>query len=348
MQILLRAVFHLFALREENIDCVAVAIDSDTGIEAEALVALLRPWRPWLHITDITVTNTSQESDWLDIAAFNGAQAVAIITERPAFARPLEDASREHGLRVLGSDYPSTPDRTTALFHEMSHHHFELGGLNEWNGHDSLNGSRMLRLISAAHCLTQFPEHIIDDLRDRYAALGRPLEALDIGSGPISRLRWGALEGLLHIVGIDPLLDIYEILLVHHGLDGLPSIKVDRAIAADAESLDRHVAAGSADFAYCCNALDHVVHPPTAVAQIASALRPGALFVLKFATREGSRQKWQHLHQFDLFLDTGCEELMCRWRDGHVDTLVPKDIPLAVRRVVTAGDDFTEVVLQHD
>jgi SAM-dependent methyltransferase len=186
-----------------------------------------------------------------------------------------------------------------------------------------------------------------DELRAGSQKLGRPLESLDIGSGPISRLRWGALQGLLHVTGVDPLIDIYDIIM-NHGVDRLPAIRVDRAINTDAENLNSHVAVGSIDFAFCCNALDHVVDPPAVVAQLARALRPGAPFALEFATREGLRQAWQQLHKFDLFLDAERSKIMCQWHDGRVDGLVPKDASLVLDRVVMADDDYTIVVLRHD
>ena len=38
----------------------------------------------------------------------------------------------------------------------------------------------------------------------------------------LSWLRWGTLEGLLNVTGIDPLIEVYEIILARHGLLGLP------------------------------------------------------------------------------------------------------------------------------
>lgn len=347
MQVLLRAAFHLLSLRDGDDTRVAVVVDSDTGIRADTLMKLLHPWRSWLEITDLLVTSSPPDS-WLDSAIASGAQAVSIVSERSEFAFPLEAAITRRGLRVLGSDYPADTGHTAALFHEMAHHHFELGGLNEWNDSPVLHSRHVLQHISAANCITHFPQYTIDELRARCAALRRPLEALDIGSGSISRLRWGALEGLLHVTGVDPLLDIYVLLLTHHGLDRSPSITVDRAISVGAEHLDRHVAADSFDFAYCCNALDHVEDPPTVITQIAHALRPGGSFALEFATREGSRQEWRQLHQFDLFLDADRGELMCQWRDGRLDTLVPPGTLLTLDRVIVANDECTVVVLLHE
>jgi SAM-dependent methyltransferase len=229
----------------------------------------------------------------------------------------------------------------------MSHHHFEMGGFNEWDGKAAQYSPFILQQISAANCIRHFPRYMMDELRACRALKGQPIDALDVGCGPISHLRWGALDGVLHVTGVDPLLDIYDLLLVHHGLDGLPSIRVDRAITAGAERLDDYVAAGSIDFAYCCNALDHVEDPLAVVAALGRALRPGACLALEFATREGSRQEWRQLHQFDLFVSDERGTLMCQWQDGRLRALIPDGTPLRLERVETATDDYTAVVLRH-
>jgi SAM-dependent methyltransferase len=347
MQVLLRAVFHLFRLRSHKIGCVAVLVDSESGVSVHAVADLLRPWRSSLKIADILVVDAWPGESWLDVVVGNGAEAVSVISERSEFVRSLEAAAAQRGLWVASSDYPTDDGEATAFFHEMAHHLFELGGLNEWSGGPTNHAHHMLQHLSIANCITHFPQYTSDEIRLRCAALGRPLEALDIGCGSISRLRWGALQGLLRITGADPLLDIYNLILIHHGLDGLPFITVDRAISAGGEQLDDHVAANSYDFAYCCNALDHVKDPPTVMAQVARALRPGARFALEFATREGSRQQWQQLHQFDLFFESDSSQLMCQWRDGRLETLVPDDVELVIDRVIMATDEYTAVILEH-
>lgn len=293
------------------------------------------------------VTSTEPSDAWVAMAAANGVNTISIVSERVEFTSSLEDIVQRHGLNVSGSAYPDDTGRNNGLFHEMAHHHTELGGLNEWDGATAQYSPQVLKHISAANCVVYFPQYISDELHASRQKLGRPLDALDVGSGPISRLRWGALQGLLHVTGVDPLLDIYDVILRHHGLDRLPAIRVDRAVNANAENLDRHVAAGSIDFAFSCNALDHALNPPAVIGQLARALRPGALFALEFATREGSRQGWQQLHKFDLFLDTSRSELMCQWSDGRLDTLIPTDAPLALDRVVLAVDDYTVVLLRR-
>jgi SAM-dependent methyltransferase len=348
MQVLLRAAFHLSRLRDGDVlPRVAIVVDSATGICADAVASLLRPWHSWMDVTDILVVNTDPGEAWLPIAAASGVNTVSIISERTEFISPLEDVVQRHGLNVLDSAYPDDSGRTSGLFHEMAHHHYELGGQNEWDNAVVKYAPHILRHISAANCILYFPPYVLDELRADHQKLGRPLEALDVGCGPISRLRWGALQDLLHVTGVDPLLDIYDVILTHHGLDRLPAIRVDRAINDNAENLDRHVAAGSVDFAFSCNALDHAEDPPAVIGQLASALRPGALFALEFATREGSRQSWQQLHQFDLFLDTERREVMCEWRDGPRVTLVPEDAPFILDRVVVDEGDYTVVVLRR-
>lgn len=346
MQVLLRAVFHLFNLRSQKIGRVAILVDSETGVNVDVVATLLRPWRSFLEIADILVMDAGPGESWLDAVVGSGAEAVSIISERPEFGRSLEAIAAQRGLSVARSDYPTDDGEITAFFHEMAHHHFELGGLNEWSGGPTDHAHHVLQHLSAANCIAHFPQYTIDETRSRCAALGRPLEALDVGCGSISRLRWGALQGLLRITGADPLLDIYDVILSHHGLDGLPFISVDRAISVGGEHLDHYVAANSYDFAYCCNALDHVKDPPTVMAQVARALRPGARFALEFATREGSRQQWQQLHQFDLFFDNDSSRLMCQRRDGRLEALVPDDVELGIERVIMATDEYTAVVLE--
>lgn len=324
-----------------------MVVDSDTGIDVETIVTVLGPWRTWLQVTDIIVTNTSPDDRWLERVGSTGAEAVFLITEQPEFGSELKSAAEELGLLFAGSYYPTDGDHLAAFFHEMSHHHFELGGLNEWTNEGSLHGPSVLQHLSVANSISHFPAYTVDELCARRAAAGRRLDALDIGCGAISRLRWGAVRGLVHVTGIDPLLSLYQVILAYHGLDRLPFIEVNRAIAAGAENLHCHVADGSIDFAYCCNALDHVEDPPLVIERLAGVLRPGALFALEFATREGSRQGWQQLHQFDLFLDGDSREIMCERHDGRIDRLIPEGVELWVKNVVWSTDDHTAVVLQR-
>lgn len=345
MQVLLRTAFHLSRLRGTDGLRVVVLVDKETGVRADTVASSLRPWRTWLDVTEILVSADPPADSWVRAVAEGGAQVVAMVSERQPFVKPIAEAATVSGLRTVYSGYETGGPHDAALFHEMAHHHYELGGLNEWDGAPVQYAIPVLQNLSAVNCIRHFPAYMIERLRSQRAQLGRPVEALDVGSGSISRLRWGALQGLIHITGVDPLLELYDLVLAHHGLDQLPSIRVDRAISANAENLERHVAADSFEFAYCCNALDHVQDPAAVVAQIARALRPGGVFALQFATREGSRQGWRQLHRFDLFLDPEGGQLICERPDGRRSPLVSESADLQIAEVVLANDDYTVAVL---
>jgi SAM-dependent methyltransferase len=346
MQAMLRAAFRISRLRGEGMTRVALAVDSETGADAAGIAHFLEPWRHWLRITDLTVSPEPPGEDWAAGSA-GRAETLVVVTDRPDYRDAVATAGKLHGASVLDSDYPSESDPDTGLFHEVLHHQYELGGLNEFDGGLPSHSAHVLQHISTANSRYLFPQYMIEELRARFAAQGsRPLEAIDVGSGSISRLRWGALQGLLRVTGVDALLDFYEITLRHHGLDALPAVKVDRAISAPAEQIGRHLTPGSFDFAFCCNALDHVEDPPTVVSELAEALRPDACFALEFATREGTRQEWRDLHRFDLFLDER-NEVTCEWRNGRRARLISAETPLSLDRVVRSDEVDTVVVLRR-
>jgi SAM-dependent methyltransferase len=220
---------------------------------------------------------------------------------------------------------------------EIAHHDFEIGGKNEWDGAPTRYGHFVLRLLSRTHCRNSFPL-VIPQLQEMRRTLGRSLEALDIGCGPLSWLRWGYLEGLLNITGIDPLIEVYEIILARHGLLGLPGIMPSRRLPQPIESicrarehLDRY------DFIFTNNALDHVQDIRAAIDSIRWALAPHGIAYLQVATREGTRQNWQQLHQHDLYLEDGF--LVAAKQDGSVMRLCGPSCSLKVAEVLRYGPE---------
>jgi SAM-dependent methyltransferase len=343
MEPLMRAAFRISRLRDEGASRIAIAVDAKTDVQASWVAHVLEPWQTWLHITSLEVSDDPPGEDWIA----RPTDAVAVVTERPEFRDAVADACAKRGLRFLSSDYFAAGEPDEAFFHEVSHHQYVLGGLNEYTGEPALHAAHVLQHISEVNSIQVFPRYMIPELQTRFATEGRPLEAIDVGCGSISRLRWGAVQGLLHLTGVDPLLDFYEISLRYHGLDAMPKMKVDRAISRPGEQIGRNLQSASFDFAYCCNALDHVEDPPTVVSELAEAMRPGACFALEFATREGTRQEWRQLHQFDLFLADSKDEVLCQWRDGRTAPLVSKGTPLVLDRVIAADEVNTIVVLRR-
>jgi hypothetical protein len=70
----MRAAFHLSVLRSGDTARAAIVVDSDTGIRVATVAALLYPWRSWLEINDVLVTDTTPGDGWLDIVVANGSR----------------------------------------------------------------------------------------------------------------------------------------------------------------------------------------------------------------------------------------------------------------------------------
>ena len=237
--------------------------------------------------------------------------------------------------------------RELALFQEVLHHDFELGGKNEWTGADSQFGAPVLRMLSTAHCRTAFPrytEPYVDRLWQEGG--GQPIQALDVGCGAVSRLRWAALNGFMTLTGVDPLLDMYSIVRERHGLNVLADIRCAREVSVGAECLKARLVPASFDFAYCANALDHTENPAAVVESIAYVLRPGGIFALEVYTREASRENWWQLHQFDMYVDDR-DQFVCETRDGAVQVLFPHGCGLVVRDIVSRDATTTALVAER-
>lgn len=216
------------------------------------------------------------------------------------------------------------------------------------DGQPTQFSQHVLQHLSQTHCERSFPTYALPDIRRLYQERGgKRIEALDIGCGSISRLRWGAIQGLLSITGVDPLLDMYRIVLERHGLVNLPEIFCQRELCIPAEELSQHVAPGSYDFAYSWNAIDHAEDPLLIVSQVAACLGAAGVFALQLYKRERTRQNWAQLHQFDI--DFGSDgQLLCQSKDGSIRSLVGNDTGLALREVVVNDESYIVVLLERE
>ena len=149
----------------------------------------------------------------------------------------------------------------------------------------------------------------------------------------------------MRVTGIDPLLDMYRMILERHGLDGLPAIACQRELNIYAEELASALPPESFDIVFTRNAIDHVEDPVAVIDQAEMCLRPGGILVLDFHTREGSRQGWEQLHQFDLYLDE-TDQLVCQTQQGMRRPLVATGLDLFVRQIIAKTEDITIVILE--
>jgi SAM-dependent methyltransferase len=248
----------------------------------------------------------------------------------------------DRGVVCVTPDLPAEHSREMGLFQEAIHHDVELGGWDYWNNADAKYGASVLRLLSTDNSRMAFPEYVLPHLFPDGTPGGRRLRALDIGCGSLSHLRWGAVEGWLDITGVDPLLDMYAVIRERHGLSVLPHIRCDSEICGAAETLDVGRLADSFDFVLCTNALDHTEDPAAIVRHVGAVLKAGGLAALQVYTREGSREAWWQLHQFDMFMDG--DRFMAQSRDGTAVDLIASSSGLEIANVLTNNEHTTRLL----
>ena len=187
------------------------------------------------------------------------------------------------------------------LLREVSFFDFELSGKNEWDGARMRYSSDFCSFYSSTHCRDSFPSWAFANVPSNR----RPLKVMDIGCGPISMLRWGAIQGDLSITGLDPILDMYTLILARHGFDAMEKMRCDREITGFAEDLDTLVRDNDYDTVYTRNALDHTQDPARVVECMSRRLAPHGQVAITVAEREGTRQGWDQLHKTDIYLENG-------------------------------------------
>jgi SAM-dependent methyltransferase len=229
------------------------------------------------------------------------------------------------GRNVIQPIFPPAETWENDAIRELSHHDYELGGLNEWDGAPTLWGSPTLRLMSRVHSRTHFPFWAFPD------GLRKSIRAVDLGSGPMSHLRWGVMHGIINLTPVDPLLPLYELAVSRHLGPGAAL----RGPACLGEDLASHLPAESFDLVYTANALDHTKRPADVVLQCAQVLRPGGRLAIAVSTREGTRQSWDQFHKTDIYLSDG-KPVFCH-QDGPEQDLLG---PFQLERVHRYDDDL--------
>jgi SAM-dependent methyltransferase len=178
-----------------------------------------------------------------------------------------------------------------------------------WDLELSLQGhypEAILNRSDPARMIREFPPELpahLDALRARFDG---PPRVLDVGSGPLSMLAYGAQQGLCELVCADPLAAGYAGLRARHGYSiGYPQI------ACAAEQLSAHFPPCSFHLVWIHNALDHARHPGQAVREACAVLQPGGLLLIRTWSREGEAEGYVGLHQHDLYVD-GPGRLLCQ------------------------------------
>jgi SAM-dependent methyltransferase len=145
-----------------------------------------------------------------------------------------------------------------------------------------------------------FPRELRSLCQELRRASDRPLQVLEVGSGPVSILAAGVDEGLFNVVAVDPLAHVYRELL------SLNDLRYPiQPVPGTGEILQTQFQSKSFDIVYSSNALDHTRSPLRCLEQICEVLRSGGFLLLEGFICEGSKGGWQGLHQHDLFPEDG-------------------------------------------
>lgn len=340
------ALTSIFNLRRQRArGCrLLLLVDPAVGVDSQTVVRWLTPWRNWLTVVASATGTPEALLELCGSAVAADCDACMIVSSNWHVVAAVSALAARRQIACATPALPPDGSRELGLLQEVMHHDVELGGWNTWTTGDSQYGASVLRLLSRENSRLVFPTYVMPFLLPdgRPLAGGRRLRALDVGCGSLSHLRWGALQGWLSITGVDPLLDMYAVVRERHGVSDLPHVQCDAEICSPAEELDVVELAGAFDLVLCVNALDHTEDPFAIVRHIATVLKPGGVAALQTYTREGSREAWWQLHQFDMFMEG--DRFMAQARDGAPQALIDDASDLEVVQVVNNSDQITGLV----
>jgi SAM-dependent methyltransferase len=317
---------------------LVLAYDCEHSELAEDVKRMLNAWPRRVRLREVDSTMLLREGYE---RVENGLTPIAVVEEDESRVRDIRSAVRNP---VIAPVIPALDAEEFGFFQEYESHDYELGGLNEWNGSPTAYSPAVLQSFSRVHCRQNYPNYVepeLEALRD-ISGTAR-LRALDIGCGPISRLRWGALAGRLEIAGVDPLNDLYDAILARHGLDALPEIRPSRRFNALAEEVQ--FGDEKFPFVYTNNALDHTRDLLRSMRTIVDVLAPNGIALFLCHTKEGIRQSYSGLHKYNIWYE---DEIL---RYSAADT-TPRDLlqdvgGLETARVVWADEESLCLVLRH-
>jgi SAM-dependent methyltransferase len=212
------------------------------------------------------------------------------------------------GIRVLGLAQRVTDSGLSARERWAKHLGSEAG---YW---ERLIGTPERFRAEFGWCLEPELEVRQDEIRRAIEAVPRDrLRVLDVGAGPVTVVgrRYGGK--VIEVTAIDPLADAYNEALRRSGIE-VPVVTQKLAI----EDLPERFEPGSFDIAYCHNAIDHMPDPMLALDVMLALVRADGYVVIRCLPREGERNSYFGIHQWNVDLDGGFELVIWDRSARHV------------------------------
>lgn len=202
------------------------------------------------------------------------------------------------------------------LFHSLKHVLFpRLSGLEKevdfwqvWFGRRGWKRPEIFeRMIDPNSLLNDTLSPIVDHIN------ADPVQILDVGAGPVTAIGWKHPRKNIKIRPVDALAKQYDRILHVNGIK-----PIERTRKAECEHLTRYVKPHGYHIVHCSNAMDHMKDPVQAMAEMIKACKPGGYVVLVHAENEAEEQKYDGLHQWNLYCENG--ELMLRGASDKTPT----------------------------
>ncbi|HEX3600289.1 MAG TPA: class I SAM-dependent methyltransferase, partial [Lacipirellulaceae bacterium] len=297
---------------------------------------MLAPWSAWAKIGVCRELPSPVNADALRGMGMAAGDILLAVSKEYG---ELQKAAAKLGAQIIVPEFPPMGTFDNDLVREVSFFDHEFGGVNEWDGAPTRYAINCIQQMSTANCRNYYPAWAFELLPK---SIPRPLKVMDIGCGPVSMLRWGAIHGEISITGLDPLIEMYTLVLARHGLDALQRMRCDQEVNGVAEDMETLLKGQKFDLIYTQNALDHTQQPALVVENVSRHLAPNGLFAVQVATREGTRQKWDQLHKTDIYLKNGV--VMYARQNAAEQPLLPKSMRL--KHVQTDTPEWLALVIE--
>lgn len=339
--LLLVCAFNLWRQREadQKIDLVIVT-DNKERYSLKQCQRILAPWQDWINIIAHHIYDSNTSDDfWSSLALPSGTTILGVI-ENMSIRKDLTHICQTQENNLILPIFPSADTFENDMIREVFHFDFEYGAKNDLNGTAVNFSTPTLQLLSATSCRNYYPVWGFEG----WSCEHKPWRVMDIGCGPMSVLRWGVLQGIMSITGVDPLLDMYALVRAKHGYDSLPCIRCDVEISSFAEKLEDLVPDESYDIIYTQNALDHTQDPERVIANMSQKLSPKGRVIIQVATKEGTRQNWDQFHKTDIYLNN--DELVYCHQNSPEKPLLSSSCQLSLVKVQYYSPEWLSVILE--